>query len=55
MTEQAKWELINPMAEIKSETVSASPHPGQLEGKTVLLRWNGKHSTWCSWTWKCRK
>jgi ABC-type glycerol-3-phosphate transport system substrate-binding protein len=25
-------------------TVVVNPHPASLEGKTVLLRWNGKHN-----------
>ena len=28
----------------KIETVRMNAHPGTLEGKTVLLRWNGKYN-----------
>ncbi len=38
------WELINPEGVIQSESRSANPHPSSLEGKTLLLRWNGKHN-----------
>ena len=44
MSEQAKWELINPEGTVQVEAVSANPHPESLAGKTVLLRWNGKHN-----------
>ena len=44
LTEQGKWMLINPEGRVQLETVSAKPHPKRLEGKTVLLRWNGKHN-----------
>jgi uncharacterized protein YllA (UPF0747 family) len=29
---------------IKIEPMEINPHPSTLEGKTVLLRWNGKHN-----------
>src|SRR5512136_984049 len=39
-----KWELMNPEGVIKIEPMEINPHPSTLEGKTVLLRWNGKHN-----------
>src|SRR5512139_4029367 len=38
------WELLNPEGVIKIEPMEINPHPTTLEGKTVLLRWNGKHN-----------
>ncbi len=38
------WELLNPEGVIKIEPMAINPHPLTLEGKTVLLRWNGKHN-----------
>ena len=39
-----EWELVNPEGVIKIEPMKVNPHPETLEGKTVLLRWNGKHN-----------
>ena len=39
-----KWELLNPEGVIKIEATKINPHPSTLEGKTVILRWNGKHN-----------
>ncbi len=39
-----KWEILNPEGVIKIEPMGINPHPSTLEGKTVLLRWNGKHN-----------
>jgi len=39
-----KWEVLNPEGVIKIEPVKITPHPPTLEGKTVMLRWNGKHN-----------
>ncbi len=39
-----QWELINPEGVIKIEPMKVNPHPKSLEGKKVLLRWNGKHN-----------
>ena len=39
-----KWELINPEGVIRIEPMKINPHPSTLEGKTVMLRWNGKHN-----------
>jgi hypothetical protein len=39
-----KWEFLNPEGVIKIEPMGVNPHPSTLEGKTVMLRWNGKHN-----------
>ena len=44
MSAHNKWELINPGGTVQLEAVSAKPLPKSLDGKTVLLRWNGKHN-----------
>ena len=36
------WELITPEGTIKIEPMEINPHPASLDGKTVLLRSNGK-------------
>jgi len=38
------WELVNPEGVVKIEPMKVNPHPTSLEGKTILLRWNGKHN-----------
>jgi uncharacterized membrane-anchored protein len=38
------WEVLNPEGVIKIEPMRINPHPPTLEGKTVMLRWNGKHN-----------
>jgi hypothetical protein len=38
------WDIINPEGTIKIEPMEINPHPASLEGKTVLLRSNGKHN-----------
>jgi hypothetical protein len=38
------WEIINPEGTIKLEPMEINPHPASLEGKTILLRSNGKHN-----------
>jgi hypothetical protein len=38
------WDIINPEGTIKLEPMEINPHPASLEGKTVLLRSNGKHN-----------
>lgn len=38
------WELINPEGVIKIEPMKLNPHPSRLEGKTIMLRSNGKHN-----------
>ena len=44
MNEQTVWELINPEGAIQLEPSKVNPRPKTLQGKTVLLRWNGKHN-----------
>lgn len=39
-----KWEYLNPEGVIKIEPMKVTPHPDTLEGKTVMVRWNGKHN-----------
>jgi len=39
-----RWEVLDPQGVIKIEPMEINPHPSTLEGKTVLLRWNGKHN-----------
>ncbi len=39
-----KWEILNPEGVIKIEPMKINSHPSTLEGKTVMLRWNGKHN-----------
>jgi len=41
---QDKREVINPGGTVQVETVNGKPHPESLDGKTVLLKWNGKHN-----------
>lgn len=38
------WELINPEGIVRVEPMSLNRHPGELSGKRILLRWNGKHN-----------
>jgi len=44
MENQAKWQFVNPEGLTQIEESKVNPHPGDLTGKTVLLRWNGKHN-----------
>ncbi len=37
-----QWELFNPEGVIKITPVKLAPRISTLEGKTVVLRWNGK-------------
>ncbi len=39
-----RWEVLDPQGVIKIEPMKINPHPSTLEGKTILLRWNGKHN-----------
>jgi len=39
-----QWDLINPEGTIKLEPMKTNAHPSTLEGKTVVLRTNGKHN-----------
>ena len=39
------FEVLNPEGVVQIEpTVRLNPHPSTLEGKTIMLRWNGKHN-----------
>ena len=38
-----RWEILNPKGVVKIEPMAINPHPSTLEGKTIMLRWNGKH------------
>lgn len=43
--EQAQqWELINPSGVVEIKPVLPAPRLSTLEGKTIVLRWNGKHN-----------
>lgn len=44
MGNQVKWQFVNPEGLAQIEETKVTPHPGDLAGKTVLLRWNGKHN-----------
>jgi hypothetical protein len=39
-----RWKILNPEGVVKIEPMKINPHPSTLEGKTVLLHWNGKHN-----------
>jgi len=39
-----EWELVRPEGVVRIEPMKLNPHPATLKGKTVLLRWNGKHN-----------
>ncbi len=39
-----EWELIIPNGEIQKTTVQPAARINTLEGKTVVLRWNGKNN-----------
>ncbi|MFC2001972.1 hypothetical protein ACFLUZ_05690 [Chloroflexota bacterium] len=39
-----QWQLINPEGVVEVASLKVSPHHGTLDGKTVLLRWDGKHN-----------
>jgi ABC-type Fe3+-hydroxamate transport system substrate-binding protein len=38
------WTLVNPEGVVKVQAIQLNPHPATLEGKTVVLRWNGKEN-----------
>ena len=35
---------MNPVGVVSVESLNINPHSNSLDGKTVLLRWNGKHN-----------
>jgi len=37
-----QWDLVNPEGVVLVKPVEIAPRPATLEGKTVVLRWNGK-------------
>jgi hypothetical protein len=39
-----KWVVLNPEGVVKINPMKVNPHPSTLKGKTVMLRWNGKHN-----------
>jgi len=39
-----EWEVINPAGVLAIKPVKPAPRITSLEGKTVILRWNGKHN-----------
>ena len=39
-----EWELINPAGVVQIKQVQLAPRITTLEGKTIVLRWNGKHN-----------
>jgi hypothetical protein len=43
--EQAQeWEVINPAGVVEIKQEQLAPRITTLEGKTIVLRWNGKHN-----------
>jgi hypothetical protein len=42
--DKTTYELVNPEGMIGLKPLKMNPHPSDLTGKTVLLRWNGKHN-----------
>ena len=43
--EPQQWTLLNPEGVVRVEEMEIRPHPSSLEGKTVMLRANGKHNS----------
>jgi hypothetical protein len=39
-----KWVVLDPEGVVKINEMKVNPHPPTLRGKTVMLRWNGKHN-----------
>lgn len=39
-----EWEVINPAGVVQIKQVQPAPRITTLEGKTIVLRWNGKHN-----------
>lgn len=37
-----QWRLVNPEGVVNIPPMQLSPHPATLDGKTVVLQWNGK-------------
>jgi len=41
---EQEWELLNPQGTIAIKEMKLAPRLTTLEGKTIVLRWNGKHN-----------
>jgi hypothetical protein len=39
-----EWEVISPLGVVKKPDLKPAPRLTALEGKTIVLRWNGKHN-----------
>ena len=39
-----EWELIVPAGVVEKAELKPAPRLTTLEGKTIVLRWNGKHN-----------
>ncbi len=39
-----RWLVLNPSGIVPAASGGIAPRPHSLDGKTVLLRWNGKHN-----------
>jgi hypothetical protein len=39
-----EWDIINPAGVVQIKQVQLAPRITTLEGKTIVLRWNGKHN-----------
>ena len=44
MEKQTRWQIMNPAGVTMVEPLVMNRRPERLDGKTVLLRWNGKHN-----------
>ncbi len=44
MENKAEWQIVNPEGTVPVRETKINPHPTSLEGKTVVLHWNGKHN-----------
>jgi hypothetical protein len=42
--DKTTYELVTPEGMIGLKPLKMNPHPADLSGKTVVLRWNGKHN-----------
>lgn len=39
-----EWEVLNPAGVVKKADIKPAARLSSLEGKTIVLRWNGKHN-----------
>ena len=37
-----EWQLVNPEGVVNIAPMKLAPHPTTLDGKTIVLQWNGK-------------